>query len=379
MVVSNLFDKMKTTTIIFWVLTLTAVFCFTGKAFGVRIKDIADIKGVRQNQLVGYGLIVGLDGTGDSASAIFTIQSMASMLEKMGVTVKAEDIQVDNVAAVMVTTDLPPFARTGSRIDVLVSSIGDAENLQGGTLLFTPLKAADQQVYAVAQGPISTGGFAVGGASGSGVQKNFPTVGRVVNGALIEKEIPNNFNQKQSLTLTLHSPDFTTSSRVARAINIAFYDQISRTHDAGTIEVKVPEKYMGNVVALVTMIESLGVTPDTVSKVIINERTGTVVMGENVRISTVAIAHGNLSIEITEDSRVSQPLPFSPGGETVVTPDSGVIVQEGNNPIFLVNSGVSIAAVVKALNALGVSPRDLIAIFQALKAAGALQAELEIM
>jgi flagellar P-ring protein precursor FlgI len=328
---------------------------------------------------VGYGLVVGLDGTGDSDSAIFTIQSMASMLEKMGVTVKAEDIEVENVAAVMVTTDLPPFARTGSRIDVLVSSIGDAENLQGGTLLFTPLKAADQQVYAVAQGPVSTGGFVVGGASGSEVQKNFPTVGRVINGALIEKEIPNKFNQKQSLTLTLHSPDFTTSSRVARAINIAFYDQIARTHDAGTIEVKVPEKYMGKVVALVTMIESLGVTPDTISKVIINERTGTVIMGENVRISTVAIAHGNLSIEISENSSVSQPLPFSEGGETVVTPDTEVLVQEGNNPIFLVNSGVSIAEVVKALNALGVSPRDLIAIFQALKAAGALQAELEII
>jgi flagellar P-ring protein precursor FlgI len=211
------------------------------------------------------------------------------------------------------------------------------------------------------------------------VQKNFPTVGRVVNGALIEKEIPNKFNQKESLTLTLHSPDFTTSSRVARAINIALYDQIARSRDAGTIEVKVPGKYMGNVVALVTMIESLGVTPDTVSKVIINERTGTVVMGENVRISTVAIAHGNLSIEIKEDSNVSQPLPFSRGGETVVTPESQVLVREGNNPIYLVNSGVSIAAVVKALNALGVSPRDLISIFQALKAAGALQAELEIM
>ncbi len=312
-------------------------------------------------------------------NAIFTIQSMASMLEKMGVTVKAEDIQVDNVAAVMVTTDLPAFARSGSRIDVLVSSIGDAKNLQGGTLLFTPLKAADQQVYAVAQGPISTGGFVVGSASGSGVQKNFPTVGRVVNGALIEKEIPNKFNQKQSLTLTLHSPDFTTSSRVAQAINIAFYDQIAQTHDAGTIEVKVPQNYMGNVVALVTMIESLGVTPDTVSKVIINERTGTVIMGENVRISTVAIAHGNLSIEIQEDSNVSQPLPFSRRGDTVVTPESEVQVQEGKNPIFLVNSGVSIAAVVKALNALGVSPRDLISIFQALKAAGALQAELEII
>ena len=378
MVVSNLFNQMKTKTIA-WILIVTAVFCLTGQAFGVRIKDIAEIKGVRQNQLVGYGLVVGLNGTGDSDNAIFTIQSMASMLEKMGVTVQAEDIEVDNVAAVMVTADLPAFARSGSRIDVLVSSIGDAENLQGGTLLFTPLKAADQQVYAVAQGPVSTGGFVVGSASGSEVQKNFPTVGRVVNGALIEKEIPNKFNQKQSLTLTLHSPDFTTSSRVARAINIAFYDQIARSHDAGTIEVKVPQNYMGNVVALVTMIESLGVTPDTVSKVIINERTGTVVMGENVRISTVAIAHGNLSIEIKEDANVSQPLPFSRGGETVVTPESEVQVQEGNNPIFLVNSGVSIAAVVKALNALGVSPRDLISIFQALKAAGALQAELEII
>jgi len=378
MFVSNLFDQVKTTTIV-WILTGAALFCSSGQAFGVRIKDIAEIKGVRQNQLVGYGLVVGLNGTGDSDSAIFTIQSMASMLEKMGVTVKTKDIEVDNVAAVMVTTDLPAFARSGSRIDVLVSSIGDAENLQGGTLLFTPLKAADQQVYAVAQGPISTGGFVVGSASGSGVQKNFPTVGRVVNGALIEKEIPNKFNQKQSLTLTLHSPDFTTSSRVAQAINIAFYDQIARTHDAGTIEVKVPQNYMGNVVALVTMIESLGVTPDTVSKVIINERTGTVVMGENVRISTVAIAHGNLSIEIQEDFNVSQPLPFSRGGDTVVTPESEVQVQEGKNPIFLVNSGVSIAAVVKALNALGVSPRDLISIFQALKAAGALQAELEII
>ena len=305
MVVINLHGHMKIAKVAF-ILSLTAVFCFTGHAFGVRIKDIADIKGVRQNQLVGYGLIVGLDGTGDSASSIFTIQSMASMLEKMGVTVKAADIKVDNVAAVMVTAELPPFARTGSRIDVLVSSIGDAKNLQGGTLLFTTLKAADRQVYAVAQGPVSTGGFVADGASGSEVQKNFPTVGRVVNGALVEKEIPTKFNQKESLTLTLHSPDFTTSSRVAQAINVAFYDQIANTHDSGTIEVKVPEKYKGNVVALVTMIEGLGVTPDMVSKIIINERTGTVIMGENVRISTVAIAHGNLSIEIKETPKVSQ-------------------------------------------------------------------------
>jgi len=247
------------------------LFGVLGQAYGVRIKDIADIKGVRQNQLVGYGLVVGLNGTGDSDDAIFTIQSFASMLERMGVTVRPEDIEVDNVAAVIVTTDLPAFARSGGRIDVLVSSIGDAQNLQGGTLLFTPLKGADGQVYAIAQGPVSTGGFAAGSDSGSGVQKNHPTAGRVVNGAIIEKEIATNFNNKQSLTLNLHRADFTTASRVAQAINIAFYDQIARTHDAGTIEVQVPEKYKGNTVALVTMIERLGVTPDIVSKVVINE------------------------------------------------------------------------------------------------------------
>lgn len=343
----------------------------------VRIKDIAEIKGVRSNQLVGYGLVVGLDGTGDSDNSKFTLQSMASMLEKMGVTVKAEDIEVDNVAAVMVTADLPPFARNGSVIDVLVSSIGDAENLQGGTLLFTPLKGADGQVYAIAQGAVSTGGFQARGAS-AGVQKNFPTVGRVVGGAVVEKEIASNFNQKAELTLTLHQPDFTTASRVAQAINVSLYDQVAFTRDAGTIRVKVPQKYLGDTVQLVTVIEGIGVVPDNVSKIVINERTGTVIMGENVRISTVAIAHGNLSIQIQENSDVSQPLPFATG-RTTVTSDTQVQVEEGNKPLFLVESGVSIGDVVKALNALGVTPRDLIAIFQALKAAGALQAELEII
>jgi flagellar P-ring protein precursor FlgI len=337
---------------------------WSGYTDAVRIKDIANIKGVRPNQLVGYGLIVGLNGTGDDDKLKFTIQSMAAMLEKMGVTVRAEDIEFKNVAAVMVTAELPPFPRIGSQIDVLVSSIGDAENLQGGTLLLTPLKAVDGQVYAVAQGPVSTGGFDTGGAAGGGVQKNFPTVGRVPGGAL---------------TFVLHQPDFTTASRMAQAINAALNNPAARTRDAGTIEVKVPEKYRGNTVELATLIENLGVTPDTVSKVIINERTGTVIMGENVRISTVAIAHGNLSIQVKETENVSQPLPFSPRGETVVTPDSEVFVEEGNNPIFLVKSGVSIGDVVRALNALGVSPRDLIAIFQALRAAGALQAELEII
>jgi len=349
-------------------------------ANAARIKDIADIKGVRENQLVGYGLVVGLKGTGDSDDALFTIQSLASLLEKMGVTVQPDDIaDVENVAAVMVTTDLPAFASQGSRIDVLVSSIGDAENLQGGTLLFTPLKGADGSVYAVAQGPVSTGGFAVSGNSGDEVQKNFPTVGRVVGGALVEKEIHSNFNQKDSLTLALHEPDFTTASRVAQAINRAFYSQLAQTENAGSIQVSVPENYLGNTVQFVTLIESLGVTPDMVSKVVVNERTGTVIMGENVRIATIAIAHGNLSIQIDESQNVSQPLPFSRGGRTVVTPESDIVVQEGKNPIFLVESGVSIGELVKALNALGVSPRDLIAIFQALKAAGALQAELEVI
>jgi flagellar P-ring protein precursor FlgI len=350
------------------------------KAHAVRIKDITEISGVRQNQLVGYGLVVGLQGTGDSDNALFTIQSLASLLEKMGVTVQTADIdKVENVAAVMITANLPAFASQGSRIDALVSSIGDAKDLQGGTLLFTPLKAADGQVYAVAQGPVSTGGFAVSGNSGDQVQKNFPTVARVVGGALVEKEIHSDFNQKDSLTLALHEPDFTTAARIAQAINRAFYSPLARTENAGSIHVSIPENYLGDTVQFVTMIESLGVTPDVVSKVVINERTGTVIMGENVRISTIAIAHGNLSIQIDESQNVSQPLPFSNRGQTVVTPQSEIMVQEGKNPLFLVESGVSIGEVVKALNALGVTPRDLIAIFQALKAAGALQAELEII
>ena len=349
--------------------------CVAGAA---RIKDIADLKGVRQNQLIGYGLVVGLDGTGDGKKSKFTVQSLVSMLETMGVTVDPKDIKVKNVAAVMLTANLPPFARAGSRIDVLVSSIGGAKNLQGGTLLFTPLKAADGQIYAVAQGPVSTGGFAAQGASGSGVQKNFPTVGRVVGGALVEKEISADFNNKNTLHLALHSPDFTTASRVALAINNALFDRIAKAPDAGTIEVKVPEQYLGRVVQFVTRIENITVTPDTSSKVIINERTGTVVMGDNVRISTIAIAHGNLSIQIRETEEVSQPLPFSEG-RTQVTPESDIVVKEGKNPLFLLESGVSIGDLVKALNALGVSPRDLISIFQALKAAGALQAKLEII
>jgi flagellar P-ring protein precursor FlgI len=343
-----------------------------------RIKDLADINGVRDNQLVGYGLVVGLDGTGDGKKSLFTVQSMVSMLEKMGVTINPNEINVANVAAVMVTAKLPPFAKSGNRIDALVSSIGDAKNLQGGTLLMTPLKAANGLIYAVAQGPVNTGGFQASGASG-GVQKNFPTVGRVISGALVEREINLDLNARRNLTLSIREPDFTTATRLTDAINALFYDRIADARDAGTVEVNIPMAYLGNVVELVAMIEKLEVNPDIAAKVVINERTGTVVMGENVRIATIAIAHGNLSIVIKESPQVSQPLPLSQGGQTVVTPRTDLSVQEDTNQLVLIPSGASIGDVVGALNALGVSPRDLIAIFQAIKAAGALQAELEVI
>ena len=261
-----------------------------------RIKDIANFRGVRQNQLVGYGLVVGLDGSGDSTKSEFTQQSLSSLLERMGVTVDPEDIKVENVAAVMVTADLPPFASSGSRIDVLVNSIGDAKNLQGGTLLLTPMKGVDGQVYAMAQGPVSTGGFSYGKGTGTGVQKNFPTAGRVVGGATIEREIRTRFNTREALTLALHKPDFTTATRMAMAINSAFADSLAKAADAGTVEVRIPDLYKGRTVEMVALIEGIGVTPDNISKVIINERTGTVIMGENVRIATIAIAHGNMDI-----------------------------------------------------------------------------------
>ncbi len=356
---------------------LLAVVNHADFAHAVRLKDIVDIKGVRHNQMVGYGLVVGLNGTGDDKKSMFTILSMVTMLEKMGITVDQRDVKVENVAAVMVTANLPPFARAGSTIDVLVSSIGNAENLEGGTLLITPLKAGNGQVYAVAQGPVSTGGFAAGGAAGS-VQKNFPTVGRVVNGATVEREVSSDFARNATISLMLRHPDFTTASRVSLAINTALGERFAEAPDSGTVTVKIPENYSRNVVEFVTLIEGLGVTPDVAARVIVNERTGTVVMGENVRISTVAVAHGNLSIQISESETVSQPLPLS-DGKTVVSPETSLQVKEQDMRLHLIKAGVSISEIVRALNALGVTPRDLISIFQALKAAGALQATLEIL
>ncbi|HSO21159.1 MAG TPA: flagellar basal body P-ring protein FlgI [Desulfosarcina sp.] len=346
-------------------------------AQAVRLKDIAEINGIRKNQLVGYGLVVGLDGSGDGKKAVFTVQSMASMLERMGVTVDQQDIQVKNVAAVMVTATLPPFAKQGNRIDVLVSSIGDADNLQGGTLMLTPLKGIDGKIYAVAQGPVNTGGFGAEGA-GSTVVKNFPTVGRVLSGAIIEREVPNDFNDRERLLFSLHNPDVNTAARVVDVINARFEQPIARAEDAGTIEIRIPPRYLGDTVPLLASLSTLEVEPDNDAKVVINERTGTVVMGDQVRISTIAIAHGNLSIVVKENVDVSQPLPFS-DGRTVASPDTRINVQEDASQLVVVPKGVSIGEVVNALNALGVTPRDLIAIFQAIKAAGALQADLEVI
>ena len=358
--------------------SVAVMVCVAAPVQAMRIKDMADLKGVRVNQLVGYGLVIGLDGTGDGGAEM-TVQTLSNMLEKMGVTVRPSDIEADNVASVMVTAELPPFSAVGSRLDVLVSAIGGAKNLQGGTLIYTPLKGADGRIFAIAQGPVSTGGFQAAGKSGGGIQKNFPTVGRVVNGAVVEQAVQTSFSKDFTLTFSLHRADFTTAARVSAAINAALLGSFASTPDGGTINVVIPGAYRDNPVSLVTLVENVEVSPDNSARVIINERTGTVVMGADVRLSTIAIAHGNLSIQIRETTDVSQPLPFSSNGRTVASPESNVAVAEERSPIFVVESGVNIGDVVRALNALGVSPRDLIAIFQAIKQAGALQARLEIM
>lgn len=346
--------------------------------YAARVKDISHVAGVRDNQLIGYGLIVGLNGTGDGSNTEFTTQTISSMLQAMGITVSPRDIKVRNVASVMVTATLPPFARHGGRVDTLVSSLGDAKSLQGGTLLLTPLRAPNGEIYAVAQGPISIGGFAASGKAGGGVQKNHPTVGHIAGGALIEREIPLTFNGKDHIRLTLNRPDFTTSSRLVEKINAVMAGEVAQAMDSGTVEVQVPKKYRHNLVEFVSTLERIEVEPDSVAKVVLDERTGTVVIGENVNIATVAIAHGNLSIEIKERQSVSQPAPFS-HGETVITPDTDVRVQEEKGKLVLLQRSVTIRDLVRGLNSIGVTPRDLIAIFQAIKASGALQAKLEIM
>ena len=351
-------------------------------AGAARIKDLTNVVGVRDNKLIGFGLVVGLDNTGDRATNVFfSIQTMVNMLQKLGVTVpedRVNQLQFKNAATVMVTADFPPFSRQGDRIDVLVSSMGDSRSLQGGTLLMTPIKGADTVTYALAQGPISIGGFSVQDQA-RGVQKNHPNVGRIVGGALVEKEIPNRFNSKEEVFLSLKSADFTTGARIAKMINLKMKDVLAEPLDGRTIRLKVPKFYRNNVTGFITKFESLEVEPDSIARVIIDERTGTVVMGERVMISTVAVAHGNLFVQISEAPVVSQPAPLSPEGQTAIVPRSRISVEEGEDRLLVVPKGIGIGDVVNALNAIGVSPRDLIAILQAIKASGSLQAELKII
>lgn len=345
-----------------------------------RIKDIADVEGVRENQLIGYGLVVGLSGSGDSLrNAPFTRQSLEAMLERLGVSTGDLNLNTRNVAAVMVTANLPPFAAQGARMDVTVSALGDAKSLAGGQLLVTPLVGADQEVYAVAQGAIAVGGFTAGGASGSSVTRGVPTSGRIANGALIEREIPFDLAGQNELRLALRNPDFTTAQRMAQAINAAVGPGAARTLNSGVVAVARPAGFEGDMVTMLTRIEALPVQPDLSAKIVIDEASGIVIVGDAVRVSKVAIAQGNLTISVDEQPQVSQPAPFSQG-ETAVVPNSQVQVDEETGGLAMVGGeGVPLKGLVDGLNALGVTPRDLISILQALKAAGAIQADIEVL
>jgi flagellar P-ring protein precursor FlgI len=343
-----------------------------------RIKDLANIEGVRQNQLVGYGLVVGLNGTGDTLNnAPFTKQSLQAMLERMGVNIRGATIRTGNVAAVMVTGNLPPFGTQGTRMDVTVSALGDSKNLQGGTLLVTPLLGADGNVYAVAQGSVTINGFQAEGAAAS-ITRGVPTVGRIANGAIIEREIEFALNRLPNVRLALRNGDFTTAKRIAAAINDFLGAKSAEPLDPSTVQLSIPPEFKGNVVAFLTEIEQLQVEPDLGAKIIIDERSGIIVMGRDVRVATVAVAQGNLTVSISESPQVSQPNPLA-RGRTVVTPRSSVRVTEDGKKLALVKDGVSLQQLVDGLNGLGIGPRDLIGILQAIKAAGAIQADIEVM
>jgi len=358
-------------------LTLAFLASPVANAQAVRIKDIADIEGVRGNQLTGYGLVVGLDGTGDTQQTLFTVQSVANMLQSFGINITGK-IKVKNIAAVMITADLPPFARPGTKIDVVVSSLGDARSLQGGTLMQAPLKAANDEVYAVAQGPVSVGGFTAGGG-GTTVTKNHTTVGRVPGGAIVEKAVRTDIGDGSDLKVLLRDADFLTASRTASAINGKLGDGVARAVDANTISIAIPTAYAGNAVGLIADIGDLAVEKDSPAKVVVNERTGTVVIGSAVRIAPVAIAHGSLSIEISTEFSISQPKEFSKRGSTVVVPTKNVAATEQQANLMSINGGSTIEELIAALNALKVTPRDIIAILQALKQGGALSAVLEVI
>ena len=343
-----------------------------------RIKDVADFEGIRDNLLVGYGLVVGLNGTGDDlGAAVFTRESLIGMLQRLGINARSADLDTDNVAAVMVTASLPPFARQGTRMDVHVSALGDASSLLGGTLLVTPLVAADGEIYAVAQGPLAVGGFSAQG-EGQTVTRGVPTTARIANGAIIEREISFELNTLTSVQVALRNPDLTTARRISQAINAFLGQPVSQPIDPGTVVIDVPQDYQGS--TLLTDIEQLPVRTDQVARVVIDERSGVIVIGDNVRISQVAIAQGNLTIRISESPQVSQPNAFARQGNTETVARTDIQIEDDSDKrLTVLKEGVSLQQLVDGMNALGVGPRDMISILQAIKASGALQAEIEVM
>jgi flagellar P-ring protein FlgI len=372
-------EFMKTIKIFGILLIFSAVMAET--AAGTRIKDIAHLGGVRENQLIGYGLVTGLAGTGDDPQKVFfTRQALYNMMVRQGISINPVDfakIKSKNVAAVMVTAALPPFAKPGSTIDIEVASIGDASSLAGGNLLMTALKGPDGKVYAVAQGPMLLSAFSFGGKAAK-AQKNHPTMGRISNGAIIEQAVPVALGQNGTLSYRLQSSDFTTASHMSDAINTTFGKETATPIDSTTVNVTIPDEYKTQLIPFIARIEALEIKVDTSAKVVVNERTGTIVMGQDVRLSTVAVSHGNLSIVIKESADVFQPNPLAPG-QTVIVPKTAVKVNEDEGGLLVVKEGVSISAVADALNAIGATPRDLIAIFEAIKAAGAMQGELVVL
>ncbi len=342
-----------------------------------RLKDLVSIEGVRENQLIGYGLVVGLNGTGDRQQTVFSTQSLSSLLTRMGVNVAPDQLRVNNVAAVMATATLPPFATPGMRLDVTVSSIGDAASLRGGTLLLTALKGADGRTYAVAQGPLSTGGFSAG-QGGSGVQVNHPTVGRAPNGAFVEAPAPSVAPDPDGVRLQLGRPDFVTAARVREAVMQEFPDADAEAESSAIVRVVMPEDYRARPVEFLARLQTLEVEADRPARVVLNERTGTVVIGSTVRIAPVAVLHGGLTVQIVTDFIVSQPGPFS-AGQTAVVPQTNVEVREEQAKQGMIPAGATVEELVQALAAIGATPRDIINIMQSIAAAGALEAELEVM
>lgn len=343
-----------------------------------RLKDIASLQGTTSAPLLGYGLVAGLNKTGDKQQTLFTTQTLANLLARVDVQVPGELLKVENVAAVMVTSELPAFARAGARLDVTVSSIGDARSLQGGTLMPTQMRSPSGDPVGIAQGPLSIGGFG-GGSGGTSVQVNHLTVGRVPGGAIIDQKVIASVMPTTTLTFALRDPDFVTASNVVKAINASLKMEAAKTVDSGTVTVTIPDAFKGSVSELMAQLDDLPVESDTVARVVINERTGTVVVGGDVRIGPAAVAHGNLAVRISTKLEVSQPSPMSYTGTTQVVPNTRVDVQEGNAKLISLEEGTTLDAVTRALNALGASPRDIIAIMQALKAAGALRAEIIIL